>query len=68
MLDRLRRGDKRGVQDLLVLNLAADFIGLLDDAVDRGTVDLLWLGSMHPEDLLDALHMVLGLSKMGVQR
>src|SRR5262245_59990903 len=46
VLDRLRRSDERGIQNRLVLDLARDLFGLVDDAVDGGAI--------HPPRLLAA--------------
>ena len=67
MLDRLRRGDESGVQNLLVLNLATDFIRFFEDPVNGRTIDLLRLRAVHLEHLLDALHLSLGVARDGLQ-
>jgi hypothetical protein len=41
VLDGLRCSDQGGVQDALVLDLAGNLIGFLDDAVDSGLVEQL---------------------------
>ena len=65
MLGGLRGIDQRGVQHLLVFDFAGDFIGFLDDTVDRRTVHRLYLGTMHLEHLFQSLNMGLGLVEMG---
>jgi hypothetical protein len=41
VLDRLGSRGQRSVEHPLVLDLAGDLVSLLDDAVDRGTIDAL---------------------------
>src|ERR1700751_4368301 len=53
MLDRLRGGDDRGVEHLVVGNLAGHVLGFLDDAVDRRTVDAFRVRAVQPEYLLE---------------
>ena len=64
VLDRLRRGDQGRVQNLLVGNVAADFIGFLENTVDGRAIDCLGLDAMQFEDLFDALDVTRGLAKV----
>jgi len=68
MLDRLRGGEHRGVEDLLVGHLAHDLLSLVQDAVHRGAVHALDLLAVHLEDLLQALHLSLGLAQVCLER
>ena len=69
MLDRLRRGDEREFQLLLVLNLAADFAqpssrmpSMAGQSTRLGCAPCIW------KHLLDALHVILGWPEMGFER
>jgi hypothetical protein len=50
-------GDDGGVEDVLVVDLAADVFGPLDDAVDRGAVDRVGLLAQELEHLLQAFEV-----------
>ena len=63
MLGGLRGVDQRGIQHRLVLDLAGDFLGFLDDAVDRRAIDRLGLDAMHLEHLLQPLDVDLVSSR-----
>ena len=67
MLDSLRRGDERGVENRFVLDLAGHILGLVDDAVDGGTIHHLGLFAMQPEDLFHTHHVVFGLAQMRLE-
>src|SRR5215475_681482 len=64
MLGRLRRVDQRGIQHGLVGDFARSLVSLLDDAVDRRTVDRLHRKTMHLEDLLEPLDVSLCFLEM----
>ena len=63
MLDRLRSGDESGVEHLLVGDFAGDFVGFLDDAVDRRAGGPLRLEAMQLEYLLKPGDVRLRLSR-----
>lgn len=67
VLDRLRGCDQGGVENVLVVDVAADFIGFLENAVDSRTVDRLGLHAMQFEHLLDPLDMAFGLAEVLLQ-
>src|SRR5262249_41770866 len=67
VLDRLRRSDERGIQNRLVLDLARDLFGLVDDAVDGGAIHPPRLLAVQLEDLFQTRHVILGLTQMGLQ-
>src|SRR5437667_9315250 len=52
VLDSLRRGDERGVENRFVLDFAGHILSLVDDAVDGAPLHHLGLFAMQPEDLL----------------
>src|SRR6516162_10064191 len=64
MLGRLCRVDQRGIQHGLVGDFACSLVSLLDDAVDRRTVDRLHRKTMHLEDLLEPLDVSLCFLEM----
>ena len=64
MLDRLRRGEQRGIEHLLVGDVAGYLICFLDDAINGRAVHRLWRLPMHLEDLLEPLYMALGLRQV----
>jgi len=61
MFDRLRRGDQPGVQGRRALEVFGDLLALGDDALNRFTGFSLGAFSDELEDLLQPLHMRLGL-------
>src|SRR5215470_670882 len=68
VLDRLRGGDQRRVEHLLVLDLAGHLLGFLDDAVDGRAVDRLGVDAVHAENFLDAGDVILGLLEVALER
>ena len=64
MLDGLRRSDKSGIENRLVLGLAHDVIGFLDDPVNSRTVDALGFLAVQPEHLLQSGHVIFGFALM----
>ena len=68
VLDGLTGGDERGVQHLLVGDLAGDLVALLQDAVDRRAVDALDLDAVLAEHLLQADDVALGLRQMRLEQ
>src|SRR5262245_26355389 len=67
VLDRLRSRDDRRIEHRLVVDLAGDVFGFLDDAVDGRTIDTLDVLAEDPEHLLEPFHVVLGLAQMALQ-
>src|SRR5258708_880544 len=65
MFGGLRSVDQCRIEHGLVGDFARTFVGFLDDAVDRRTVDRLDLGAVHLEHLLEALNMGFGFVEMG---
>jgi hypothetical protein len=61
MLDRLRRPDDGGIEDLLVGNFAGDLIAFLDQAVDGRALDAFPLLAELLEGLVEPLDLLLGL-------
>src|SRR5205807_1713203 len=61
MLGGLCRVDQRRIEHRLVGDFARCLVGLLDDAVDRGAIDRLYLRTVHLEHFLQALDVLLGL-------
>ena len=67
MLDRLRGCDQGGIENVLVVDLAGDIVGFLDDAVDGRTIGALRALAEHLEGLFQTLHLVLGLAQMRLE-
>jgi hypothetical protein len=59
MFDRLCRGDQGSIQNVLVSDLARDFVGFLYDTVDRWAVHFGWRLTQHLEDLFQPLDLPL---------
>jgi hypothetical protein len=51
-----------------LVRFAGDFVGFLDDSVDRRAGDRVGCDAMHLKDLLDALHVVLRFDKVRFER
>jgi hypothetical protein len=64
---RLSAADDRGVEHLLILNLASNVIGFLDKAVHGWTVYPLRVVTKLLENLIKSRYLVLGFSQMVAQ-
>ena len=67
MLDRLCRGDESSIENRFFLDLAGDFIGFLEDAVDRRTIDALGLLARQLKNLFQALYVILCLAQVSLE-
>ena len=55
---RLRGSEQRGVENLRVVDVAGDLLGLVDDAVDGRAGHALRIVAVHAEHLLDQLDLL----------
>src|SRR5262245_10163274 len=64
VLDGLRSGDQRRIENGLVFNLAGYFFRFFENAVDGRTVDLLLLTSVQLEHFFKPRNLTLGLAQV----
>jgi hypothetical protein len=68
VFDSLSGGEQGGVENLRIGDLAGDFLGLVDDAVDGRAGHALGIMAMHAEDLLDHLDLLFGFTQVRLER
>jgi hypothetical protein len=64
MLDRLRGTDHGGIEHFLVVDLASNLVGFLDEAVDGGTIRTPRLLAQLLEDRVEPCHLSFGLPQV----
>lgn len=67
MLYRLGGGCQGGIQHILIVDLAGDFVAFLDDAVDGGAIHALDINAMQLEHLLQTLDLAARFQQMRLE-